>query len=574
MTLKLLTAAVLLIALSAIARGQAKPSAQKPAEPTRGTISGKVTNENGQPMAGASAFVRPVNSPGAGRSTVTDADGNFQVNNLDPALYTVGANAPAYTTMPSDPSTPTFYRIGDSVNLQLVRGGVITGSVTNSLGEPLVAVRVRATRIRDPKGTSARLPYVYFLEQSTDDRGIYRIYGLAPGTYLVSAGGYGSQSYNFNPYDSDVPTYAPSSTRDDAAEVNVSAGEETSVDIRYRGEQGHTISGTVKVAGTNGSSVSLVPAGGTIMPATSTFQPPGARGFAFNGVSDGEYVLIAEEYAPTAGISPMMTVSEPKRVVVKGANVSGVELTPIPLASITGRLVLQASKITECQGKRPPLLSETLVQLRRPEVDPEKEGPAFRRNYGTTASPDANGAFTLRNVSPGKYQFEPRFYARYWYLQSITLGAAPASGLRSQTSRASDAAANWTTVKSGDQLNNLTITVAEGAASIHGKTTVADPPISTTLFLVPAEPDKADDVLRFFVTGIAADGTFALNNLPPGRYWLLTQTNPDAQLAKLTKLREPEAATARTKLRRSAETQKNQIELKPCQNLADYQLKQ
>ena len=129
-------------------------------------------------------------------------------------------------------------------------------------------------------------------------------------------------------------------------------------------------------------------------------------------------------------------------------------------------------------------------------------------------------------------------------------------------------------MKSGDQLNNLTITVAEGAASIHGKTTVVDPPISTTLFLVPAEPDKADDVLRFFVTGIAADGTFALNNLPPGRYWLLTQTNPDAQLAKLTKLREPEAATARTKLRHSAETQKNQIELKPCQNLADYQLNQ
>src|SRR6185295_8604669 len=98
------------------------------------------------------------------------------------------------------------------------------------------------------------------------------------------------------------------------------------------------------------------------------------------------------------GVSPMMTVSEPKRVIVKGANVTGIELIPIPLASISGRLVLQASKLTECQGKRPPLLPETLVQLKRPEVDPEKEIPAFRRNYGTTGSPDANGAFTLRNV--------------------------------------------------------------------------------------------------------------------------------------------------------------------------------
>ena len=524
-------------------------------------------------MAGASAFVRAVNS-GSGRTTSTDADGNFQVNNLEPALYLVNANAPAYTSVPSDPNAPAYYRIGDSVNLQLVRGGVITGAVTNSSGEPLVAVRVRATMTRDTKGKSTRLPYVYSMEQSTDDRGIYRIYGLVPGNYLVSAGGYGSQAFQFNPYDTDVPTYAPSSTRDDAAEVNVSAGEETNVDIRYRGEQGHSISGTVKVAGTSGSSVSLLPAGTTIMPATNTFQEPGGRGFAFNGVADGEYVLIAEEFAPTGTPTPMMTVSEPKRVIVKGANVSGVELIPIPLALISGRLVLQASKLTECEGKRPPLLSETLVQLKRPEVDPEKDGPVLRQNYGTSASPDANGAFTLRNVSPGKYQFEPRFYARYWYLQSITWRAAPASGPRSQTSRASDAAATWTTVKSGDQLNNLTITLAEGAASIRGKTTVADPPVSATLFLVPAEPDKADDVLRFFVTEIAADGTFALNNLPPGRYWLLTQTNTDAQLAKLAKLREPEAATARTKLRRAAETQKNQIELKPCQNLADYQLKQ
>ncbi|HEX6650958.1 MAG TPA: carboxypeptidase-like regulatory domain-containing protein, partial [Pyrinomonadaceae bacterium] len=543
------------------------------AEPTKGTISGKVTNESGQPMAGATAFVRAVNS-GSGRTTSTDADGNFQVNNLEPALYIVNANAPAYTSVPSDPSAPTYYRIGDSVNLQLMRGGVITGTVTNSLGEPLVAVRVRAAMTRDTKGKPTRLPYVYFTEQSTDDRGIYRIYGLAPGTYVVSAGGYGSQAFQFNPYDSDVPTYAPSSTRDDAAEVNVSAGEETNADIRYRGEQGHTISGTVKVAGTNGSSVSLLPAGSVILPTTNTFQAPGARGFAFNGVSDGEYVLIAEEFAQTGTPTPMMTVSEPKRVIVKGANVSGVELIPMPLALISGRLVLQASKLTECEGKRPPLMSETLVQLKRPEVDPEKDGPALRRNYGTSASPDANGAFTLRNVSPGKYQFEPRFYARYWYLQSITLGAAaPASGPRSQTSRASDAAATWTNVKSGDQLNNLTITLVEGAASIRGKTTVADPPVSATLFLVPAEPEKADDVLRFFVTEIAVDGTFALNNLPPGRYWVLIQTNTDAQLAKLAKLREPEAATARTKLRRSAETQKTEIELKPCQNLTDYQLK-
>ena len=48
----------------------------------------------------------------------------------------------------------------------------------------------------------------------------------------------------------------------------------------------------------------------------------------------------------------------------------------------------------------------------------------------------------------------------------------------------------------------------------------------------------------------------------------------DAQIATLAKLRQPEAATARGKLRRTAETKKSEIELKPCQNRSDYQLKQ
>jgi hypothetical protein len=79
-------------------------------------------------------------------------------------------------------------------------------------------------------------------------------------------------------------------------------------------------------------------------------------------------------------------------------------------------------------------------------------------------------------------------------------------------------------------------------------------------------------VLRFFLTEIAADGTFVLNNLPPGKYFALAQA-ADPQMGTQAKPRLPESATARTKLRRAAETQKTEIELKPCQNLTDYQLK-
>ena len=235
--------------------------------------------------------------------------------------------------------------------------------------------------------------------------------------------------------------------------------------------------------------------------------------------------------------------------------------------------MLESSKVPECQGKRPPLLAETLVQLRRPPKDPEK-GLAYMRQFGFSGSPDAKGDFHLRNRSSGRYQFDPRFYARYWYLQSITFPGAALTGAKSQAaSSKTDAAANWTTVKFGEHLTNLTITLAEGAASVRGKLASGEPAPGMVLYLVPSEPDKAGDVLRFFVTGIAADGTFALNNLPPGRYWALTQTNPDTQTATVARLREPEAATARTKLRKTAESKKAEIELKPCQNLTNYELK-
>jgi hypothetical protein len=93
------------------------------------------------------------------------------------------------------------------------------------------------------------------------------------------------------------------------------------------------------------------------------------------------------------------------------------------------------------------------------------------------------------------------------------------------------------------------------------------------VYLIPAEQEKTADVLRYFITTIQADGTFSLNNLPPGRYLTLVQSL-DAQTNTLAKLRLPESAETRTKLRRAAESQKANLELKPCQNLTDFELKQ
>src|SRR5689334_4252046 len=138
--MKLISAStfVILVCLVLCAQ-QPAPTPKKPEEPVTGVIDGKVVTESGQPLPGATVLVRAANS-GTGRSATSDVDGNFRVTGLEPALYTINANALIYTTpLPSDPMTPNYYRIGETVRLELVRGGAITGTVTNSAGEPVVA---------------------------------------------------------------------------------------------------------------------------------------------------------------------------------------------------------------------------------------------------------------------------------------------------------------------------------------------------------------------------------------------------------------------------------------------------
>lgn len=189
---QLLATALVLIALacaSASAQQQA-PASETPTEPATGVITGQIVNERGEPMPGATVFVRPLGQPNSARSATTDAEGKFTLNGLEPALYTVSGYSPAYVSQISEPEGPlAFHRIGDSVRIELIKGGVITGTVTNAMGEPVVGIRVRVYRVRDIKGSVSRVIQYGSSERPTDDRGIYRIYGLNPGTYLVSAGG-------------------------------------------------------------------------------------------------------------------------------------------------------------------------------------------------------------------------------------------------------------------------------------------------------------------------------------------------------------------------------------------------
>jgi Carboxypeptidase regulatory-like domain len=582
-----LTVGVLLFSVSASA--QSPDTTEETTSVAPSAITGRVIAQSGQPIANATVRVLRLNSSNPPRPVPAGSDGSFKISGLEPGVFLVTASAPSFVPAPADTDTETtaLYRIGDVVTLSMVKGGVINGTVTGSDGQPVVAVRVRALMIRDSNGNAVRRPLTS--ERLTDDRGIYRLYGLAPGTYVVSAGGTnasgigagfggrgGGPFFGGSPaaiYDRDAPTFAPSSTRDTATELNVSAGQELNdVNIRYRAEPGHAISGIVKTS---------IPAGnGFARPSVTlaranhegeVLTSGGARGsaFEFYGIADGEYILSAQSSSGPGDAE----ISRPQKVIVNGANVSGVVLATSPLGRISGRVILEPSADPVCKDKRQPRLEEILVSTKRRDK-PESNGllPPFS---SSTASPGKNGEFFLNKLVDGQYPLDVRFSGKYWYLRAVTGPPAPGKktvrvGLQ-QPGQSTDLVRAGVTLKPGAHFTGVSVVLTAGAASLRGLANFAeDEKLPHALYLVPAEKDQADNLLRYFGVRVSGDGQFSFSNLPPGSYWVVGRTLVESETPAILRL--TEGSQLRSLLRREGEAIKKQIELKACQNITDYNI--
>ena len=607
-----------------------------------GSLTGRVVADDGRPLAGAT--VNLWRRGGAGRpagSVAADEAGRFRFDNLEPGVYTLNAWLPGYVTAPdplAERGAAVFQRVGSDVRLTLQKGGVLTGMVTDADGTPIVAVHVRAARLRDPDGTSRNQDGAPFVaERETDDRGVYRLFGLPPGVYVIYAGG---AARNFaplpGPFDVDVPTYFPSSTRDTASEVTVHAGQEVGgLDIRYRGERGHAVSGRIEGAEApenSGFAATLVDAatGTTLVNDTPRGFGEDTRSFSFEGVPDGDYDLSARTFSRGGD----NLVSAPQRVSVRGADVTGLRLALAPLASISGHVRLEPTAGAEnlkeaCRdvGRGADALpQEAVVVARRDEAPvPAAASSNQPRARATRADsvPDAQGEFTLRNLEAGRYRLEAVPPGPDWFVRSVALaGRAATSTPRAQAAaskkeekerkeaaprapgRIAPAAPTVSTVESpvtevtpppanagaagalalkpGERVSGVVVTFARGAARLSGHVTSGEGNerqeqrnslTSLRAHLVPAERERAEDELRYAESAVAPDGAFAFAHLAPGRYLLLVR--PNVSDPRRATPQPPAAwdAASRARLRREAEAANIVVELRPCQQLEGFSLR-
>ena len=527
------------------------------------------------------------------RPATTGSDGRFSFDDMGPGAYVIsGVHAPGYvvnsgilddnveTDGTSVSDEPRYVRPGDSVEIKLTKGAVITGRVSDVTGTPLAGVPVRATRIRGEDGRrvySLGPETMYLAGQGwkTDDRGIYRIFGLEAGVYLVSAGS-SSFSFGTGAYDRDAPTYYPGSERAGASEVTARKGEEvTGIDITYQNLSGHAVGGSVNSEGAATAAVGVVvvltdAVTGVIQGIAVGVGNPSGRPYRLLGVPDGSYHISAFAAADEKNLS----FSAPRTVHVNGVDVTGIDLVLRPPAELSGRVVVEnASGSTSRDAKQncPKAPTSPLRQVVVVAIPPTDQVASTPRGLWSPAQnvgiPSDAGEFTLKLLDDGVYHLNTRLPGDDLYLRSIT---APPIGDAKQPQ---DASAGID-VKMATKIGGIVITLSPGAARLSGRVVAKSndgrPPLALKVVLVPAEPDAATNLLRYKEVKVAADGGFAFRNLAPGRYFIMPRRVHGKEWNEVAPVPLWWNPVTRAKLIEEARKTKTMLDLTPCNDLKDY----
>lgn len=329
----------LLFFLSAIVSANAQPA---PDKAPRATISGKVTI-GGKGVSGVVvglAIATPSSSAQVTRFRgITDEDGNYRIKNLPPDTYQVLVASPAYVQNEWRKSVVVGKNeVVENVDIALSRGGVITGKVTDADGRPVVEEQIFFS------AAESRVPY--FRTVITDDRGVYRAFGLPPGRYTVSAGKDSFSSFG-RTENGPQRTYYPSVLNaSDATEIEVNEGSEANnIDIALgRQLSRYTARGRIIDADTSqplpnahiGIQLFFAVGGNTSNSAAAESTKDGE--FKIENLPPGKYAVYLDSQTDSEW------VSETVRFEVTDQDIDGLLIKASRGGSISGVVVLEGAR--------------------------------------------------------------------------------------------------------------------------------------------------------------------------------------------------------------------------------------
>jgi len=394
------------------------PSAQDAkAPPKLGTIRGRViATDTGAGLSKTSLMLRSSEPQGRERplTAKTNAAGEYEFKEVKPGRYYLQANRngyvnQAYGQKASDlrmsQGTLLVVRAGETlsqVDFKLIRGGIIEGRVVDTDGEPMASVGVMLERFMTQEGKRNLRPMG---GGNTDDRGQFRLYGIAPGKYYVSARYRDWQTENEGE-STYPPIYFPGTPNaQEAARIEVIAGGQLSgIDIPLSETKAFTVSG--KVFRSDGKPAVEAMLSNTRMDDGDDWGGWMGRGgvvdgegnFKLGGLLPGRYRLAADLFRSDKPQMASLVVE------VGNENVRGVVLSLGDGGELSGRLVVE--------GGNTKLLPPTM------RVMLESEGGRMMMSRMQGGEVLEDQTFTLRGVSEGAYRFRIYLPPPNLYLKS------------------------------------------------------------------------------------------------------------------------------------------------------------
>ncbi|HEY7475881.1 MAG TPA: carboxypeptidase-like regulatory domain-containing protein [Vicinamibacterales bacterium] len=566
--------AVVLLPVLAIA--QQTPVRDAEVRPTTGTasISGVVVTDETPPQPARRVVVTLTGAElRPSRGAITDDEGRFALAGLPAGRFTLTAMRPGFVTSaygakrPGRPGTAVTLTAGQAqqVTVRLWRAAVIAGVLRDETGEPVPNVPVTAVRV---SGSGGGLTLTLTNNGgATNDRGEYRIFGLEPGTYVVSArpasGGLSPMialpvgeidvalealrsrstpaaiaqpgrppepGTAAKPFDH-APIYYPGTvSAGEATRITLVAGQEaTGTDFALQRVPTLIVEGQVMRPDGQpaaAAEVQLTPIGAldfeseqqSIITATA-----GAGGtFRFGRVTPGEYTLFARgstqtppKAAPGGFVSPESRGTLwAKTTVSVGSDVAGLMLSLQSPLTMTGRMRFESDTLPP-----PTNLAQLRAMLMPPELQNVRSGTPMRSiAFVSPGTARADGTFEIASVVPGRYMFAitgPSLEG--WWPRSAMLGGRDLLDGRIE-------------ITADMHLAGVEVTFTDRRSELSGRLQSASGDAASDVFVIAFAADRrfwGPNARRVQAVRPGVDGRYVIKDLPAGDYLLAAVTDVD-----------------------------------------------
>jgi hypothetical protein len=480
------------------------------------SIEGQIVNAvTGEPIKRATLVLVPANQPrpdNAPSSTTSDANGRFAMSNIAPGSYMLSADRTGYVRTnygargPMRPGTAITLSPSQELKeimFRLQPHAVLSGRVLDEDGEPMANVQVQVLTPRYMQGKRQLMPLG---GGSTNDLGEYRVFGLAPGKYYVSAiynsmgmGYMGTVDRSANASQIDegyAPTYYPGSNDLSAAvAIPVAAGRPvTNIDMKL--SRVRTVRVRGKVASPPGlpgrTMIMLTPreSSGFAMFNRNMVSPQARDGkFEIRNVTPGAYNLVAQYFDGTSRYSSRIPLN------VGNVSLEGVDVVLSPGLDVTGMVRIEG----ETESKLGPM---------NVSLQPKEFGPMMS---GGSSPVKDDGTFTVRNVSPDTYRVMV-FGGQGMYTKSVQVGQQEAKDGEVTIADGTPPTISVVLSAAGGQVSGQVKAEKEGVAR------------GAMVVLVPSAEHR-ENPQYFKMASLDQYGKFNINAIPPGDYTIYAWDN-------------------------------------------------